>query len=231
LGFSHFDTSPYYGFGLAEIDLGEALHARASSTTISSKVGLYPPQHSRPTISRVWLRKLAGRLIRPLSRATVNWSVERASSSLDSSLRRLRRVHLDILFLHEPRADLMNTDEVLRWLERERAAGRVRFWGLAGEPCLVRPLVAQGHPLAQVIQVRDSLEPSEADDILRSGRQIDFCYGYVASAMKLPTKMPISEIFRRAFAKKPNGSILISTRRVERVGELAAYAAAINGTG
>ena len=42
-GFTHFDAAPYYGFGIAERELGQFLKARRGRVTITTKVGLYPP--------------------------------------------------------------------------------------------------------------------------------------------------------------------------------------------
>ena len=47
-GFSHFDTAPLYGFGMAERALGRAFgDARSEAVTIATKVGLYPPGGAR----------------------------------------------------------------------------------------------------------------------------------------------------------------------------------------
>jgi len=42
-GFSHIDTAPYYGFGLAEIEVGRFLEKHSNHLTVATKVGLYPP--------------------------------------------------------------------------------------------------------------------------------------------------------------------------------------------
>ena len=41
-GITHFDTSPYYGYGLAETDLGVFLRGQRAAYTVTTKVGLYP---------------------------------------------------------------------------------------------------------------------------------------------------------------------------------------------
>src|ERR1700733_3571333 len=89
-GFTHFDTAPYYGFGIAETTLGAFTRAR-HDITISTKVGLYPPGRTDQSSNLVWARKLAGKLIPYLSKPTVDFSVGRARESLRGSLRRLRR--------------------------------------------------------------------------------------------------------------------------------------------
>ena len=39
LGISHFDTSPYYGYGLSEIDLGLMSKGRRDHVSITTKIG------------------------------------------------------------------------------------------------------------------------------------------------------------------------------------------------
>src|SRR5262245_48808808 len=130
-GFTHFDTAPIYGFGLAERELGLILAAEPS-ITVATKVGLYPPGRSEQTWSAVSARKLLGRLYPSLSRVSVDLTVMRAEASLSGSLKRLGRERVDILFIHEPDAALIETEEWHQWLEQERKRGRLRAFGIAG---------------------------------------------------------------------------------------------------
>ena len=112
-GTTHFDTSPYYGFGLSESTLGRLARSHPGRTTIASKVGLYAPTSGEMTSSLVWLRKAVGKLIPSLNRPVVDWSVARASASLELTLRRLGCETLDFLMLHEPVYGLLDADEFL----------------------------------------------------------------------------------------------------------------------
>jgi len=102
IGISHFDTSPYYGFGIAERSLA-VLANRCATTTIATKVGLYPPGGADSTAVAMLWRKLAGVVMPGLSRPLVDFHVACARESLSGSLRRMRRERCDVLFLHEPR--------------------------------------------------------------------------------------------------------------------------------
>ena len=62
LGITHFDTAPYYGFGLAEVELGSVLSSKRDSVTISTKVGLYPKGNSSSSILNVWAKKISSKL-------------------------------------------------------------------------------------------------------------------------------------------------------------------------
>lgn len=94
-GIRHFDTAPYYGFGLSESRLGNALaHVSRASFTLSTKVG------------RV-IEEAAGRsghddgFAVDGRRARFDYSRAGVRRSLEDSLRRLGTDHIDVLFLHD----------------------------------------------------------------------------------------------------------------------------------
>ena len=89
-GFSHFDTAPYYGFGMAERDLAPLL-ASHHEVTVTTKVGIYPPGGELQSGPTIFLRKASGKIVRALSRRIIDGSVSRAQKSLEGSLKRLGR--------------------------------------------------------------------------------------------------------------------------------------------
>lgn len=132
LGFTHFDTSPYYGFGIAEKVLGEALKNN-TKTTIASKIGIYPPKLllKQSNIYEIIIRKAGGRIFHSLTQPKIDFSLSIASSSITRSLKNLNRNYLDILFIHEPDFDMINVDQLADWMDSEKY--RVRHFGFAGE--------------------------------------------------------------------------------------------------
>jgi aryl-alcohol dehydrogenase-like predicted oxidoreductase len=224
-GFSHFDTAPLYGFGLAEEELGVFLASQSSALTVATKIGLYPPRGSRPNLAWVWGQKALGRALPRLSRAMVSWSLAVAERSLDLSLRRLRRGHVDILFLHEPDPSLLHADEMLRWLERQQQLGKVRHHGAAGEAAAFAPWIVAGHPLCQVLQLRDSLDGREADVALGAARSLQFTFGYLSalSSASSPSARAMSprQVVQAALHRSQYGSVLVSSCAPEHVGELS----------
>ena len=82
-GVSYFDTAPYYGIGQAELALGAALQELGdAAVTISTKVG---------------------RIIDPATGAWhYDYSRDGVLRSLESSLGRLQRDHVDIVYVHDP---------------------------------------------------------------------------------------------------------------------------------
>ena len=223
-GFTHFDTAPYYGFGIAEQELGRFLKGRRGSVTITTKVGLYPPGGAHSNTASVWIRKVAGKVLPVFSRPLVDWSIAAAANSLESSLRRLRIDQIDLLLLHEPISGAVQSDVFLDWLKEEQRKGRIRAWGLAGQADCMDTWLSTDHPLAMVLQVRDSLDRREADLVRNRGRELQITYGYLSSSPRLPGVPNATEILERALRRNATGSILVSTRQLAHVGELAAVA-------
>lgn len=215
-GISHFDTSPYYGFGIAERSL--AVLAQRRETTVATKVGLYPPGAADSPPYAIFCRKVAGRLVPRFSRPLVDFSIDRARRSLAASLRRLKRERVDVLFLHEPRRDLVEADEWLRWLDSEK--DRIGAIGVAGEASQVLSFASTASPLATVIQTRDSLARQEAAPLRAAGREPQFTYGHLAHR----PAMQVTEILRRTIERWPETVLLISTRHLHRIEELASTA-------
>jgi D-threo-aldose 1-dehydrogenase len=91
-GISYFDTAPHYGFGLAERRLGEALEG--DTVLLSSKVGrvLEPTQIKGERHSFVDADPFEPRF---------DYTADGILRSYESSLARLRRDRVDILFAHD----------------------------------------------------------------------------------------------------------------------------------
>jgi D-threo-aldose 1-dehydrogenase len=94
-GIRHFDTAPYYGYGLSETRIGDALAGvERASYTLSTKVGrlidVDQDRHDRGDGFAV-----DGR------RAYFDYSRDGVLRSLESSLLRLRTERIDLLLLHD----------------------------------------------------------------------------------------------------------------------------------
>lgn len=216
-GITHFDTSPYYGYGLAEKDLGLFLSNKRSDFTVTTKVGLYPWCHASPYASFVWGRKGLGKLAPKLSMPYINWQVAYARRSFQQSLKRLRTDYIDFLFLHEPDLELIQTEEFMRWIEQESARGTVRSWGLAGLEERVKPWLCGDQKLANVIQTKDSLTCKEADFLVKHQRPFQFTYGYFSSHIHAIQARGVASIVEEALARNNTGAIIISTRDPARI--------------
>lgn len=220
-GFTHFDTSPLYGFGWAERALGTAFRGPDyMGLTFATKVGLYPPGGTEQSRLTVLARKALGRMVPSISRAVADWHVSRAKASLSKSLERLGREHIDLLLLHEPHNAIINTDEWMRWLEDE-TANRIVAFGISGTSEQVSPFIVGKSPIAQVVQMHDSITNKEADLLTNAGRKLQLTYGYISSA---PPGTEANTILSAALTRNKNGSVVVSTRNPERLSTFASLA-------
>jgi len=91
-GITHFDTAPYYGYGLSESRLGQALAGMDRHRfTLSTKVGRLVEQGSASDNGFA----VQGR------HAVFDYSRDGVMRSVEESLHRLRTDHVDILLLHD----------------------------------------------------------------------------------------------------------------------------------
>lgn len=94
-GIRHFDTAPYYGYGLSEQRLGQGLRGLPrASYTLSTKVGrcVYDDAEAAPGRDGF---AVAGR------RAEFDYSRDGVLRAFESSLQRLGTDHIDVLLLHD----------------------------------------------------------------------------------------------------------------------------------
>jgi D-threo-aldose 1-dehydrogenase len=104
-GINYFDTAPFYGHGLSEHRLGEALrpHDR-SRAVVSTKVG----RLLKPTRNAV---KTPGPFDGTLPfEITFDYSYDGAMRSLEDSLQRMGTSHVDIAFIHDVTAKWRGDD-------------------------------------------------------------------------------------------------------------------------
>ena len=135
-GISYFDTAPYYGFGLSERRLGDALREH-DSVRVSTKVGrlLEPDVTIEP-------HGLRDGFVSPLRfRPVFDYRHEAIYASWRASLQRLGLPSLDILYVHDIGRRTHGADHEhyftqltkgggLRALEELRSTGAIKAFGL-----------------------------------------------------------------------------------------------------
>ena len=140
LGINYFDTSPDYGKGRAEENLGLALKTYAVQAKrplhVCTKVEIMPDDFD----------DISGKIVR----------------SAEDSLRRLRLERIDVLMIHNPPRLSRNPDAAfwrpltqedflgpaLEGLTKLRETGKISFTGFTcenAEPAAVKPLLSTGH--------------------------------------------------------------------------------------
>ena len=111
-GMDFIDTSPFYGRGMSEVLLGQALKGvPRDSYLLGTKLGRYSVAH-------------------------FDFSAKRVAESVDISLERMKVDHLDICLCHDIEFVDMSqiVEETLPALRKIQEQGKVRFVGVSGYP-------------------------------------------------------------------------------------------------
>ena len=232
-GFSHFDTAPIYGDGFAENSLGRFLAGGLRQrVTLASKFGLPVNRLFEQLPSLMYAYRGLESFRRRLG-----WSVRghrvrdlspiSAEASLARSLRALRTDWLDILLVHEPvREDVSALLRLSDWLMQQKRSGRVRYLGLAGSATACVAVTRAMPGIFDILQVEDSLAGREADVLLKSGLPLQITYGYLRLhiAEHANSAVDALTIFQEAMQRNRCGSLLVSTRKPQRLRDLACLA-------
>ncbi|MGW4224362.1 aldo/keto reductase [Streptomyces bauhiniae] len=140
-GIRYFDTAPFYGAGLSEIRLGEALAGRPRDEyVLSTKVGRVIHDDVEDPAARELGEK--GGLFehgRP-NRMTDDYTADATLRSVEDSLKRLGTDRLDIVWVHDIAQDFHGDQWLARYesartgafrvLQKLRDEGVIKAWGL-----------------------------------------------------------------------------------------------------
>lgn len=229
-GFTHFDTARMYGDGMAERELGRLLKGRRGQVTLGTKFGLPAVRAFEALPPLLYAHRALGKFGRRV--LPHHWdhrprliSPEAAEQSLVRSLRALQTGWVDLLFLHEPQAsEVVSVLRLAEWLQRQKTNGRVRYLGLAGNAASCVEVARQIPGVFDVLQVEDSVAGHEANRVTAAGWPLQITFGYVRQTTKSSSTDALL-VLRQALDRNPNGMVLVSTRRPERLPALAALAA------
>ena len=222
LGFVHFDTSPAYGDGLAETELGQFLGNQRDRFVIATKYGIPADPIMERWSSLVPPLRIVGALARrigfrqyrmpPLTAAGLRESAER-------SLRRLKTDRIDILLLHEPRLErLPHPGDILEEFEKLRQGGLIRAFGLAGAWSGISKLIAAVPELAKVVQTAESEWPATFSPDITYGAITGENQNYLAPGIGSEAAL---ERLRSALIRRPNGVVIVSTTKISNLRVLA----------
>jgi D-threo-aldose 1-dehydrogenase len=249
-GVRHFDVARMYGLGAVEGELGRFAERRRGDIQIATKFGL-DPSGPATRLARYQAPARAAIARLPSLRAAIKrrdsalheprrYDGPAARRSLETSLRELRTDYVDFFFLHDPRpGDWVDVESVGEALEELRGTGRIRAWGLSGdpEPCL--PL-RDAFELPLAMQLRDGiLDPAIGR---RESGPAPIAFGVISDALgRILEYVSSSEERRRrwdrdvgvdcaqpgvvaslllqdALDRNHEGMVLFSTTRPERIG-------------
>lgn len=168
-GITHFDTAPYYGYGVCERALSYISH---EDITITTKFGIEVTGGNDQSYIEMSARKAIGRIIPSLNKVHLSYSIKNAEKSLEASLRRLKREKIDFFMMHEPSIGLLNMDEIHRWVENKISQGKILNFGVAGEKSKIKALSTELNGLSSNIQTNTSFDDLETD------LKIDYFFRY-----------------------------------------------------
>ena len=106
LGVNFFDSADFYGGYRSEEWLGKALSPHRDEVIIATKFGTIPGKGK-------------------------DFSVGHMRKSLEESLDRLRTDYIDVYQLHSPAASVLDDEELLAALQREKREGKIRYYGVS----------------------------------------------------------------------------------------------------
>jgi D-threo-aldose 1-dehydrogenase len=222
LGIRHFDAAPSYGHGLAELELGTFVKYR-EGITVATKYGRPASVWVAPIVAvsrrlarpAIAVRSIARRLV-PLHSVQPEITRQGLEQSVLASLRRLGLGRIDIHFLHEPTltriSDLSGVIETYASLQRQ---GLIAKWGLAGDFLSCKEICHAAGRSDIVIQTNEhqwdtSLIPEIVHGVISDSSQS-------FSSVSVRTESLVQQRVRSALARRPQGSILVSTTNIEHL--------------
>ena len=123
LGVTLFDAADTYGNGLSEELIAKAFPKQRDQIVIATKVGY----------DFVHYGEARGRGQREIPQDFSPEAIERAT---DAALKRLKTDRIDMLQLHNIRMEQVYDDAVWKTLEKLKASGKVRYYGIALGPAI-----------------------------------------------------------------------------------------------
>lgn len=133
-GIRYFDTAPFYGAGLSEIRLGEALsEKKRSDYLLSSKVGRIILKDEMEEKSGLFEDARQNKIL-------TDYTEEATLRSIEDSLKRLNTDYLDMIFVHDISPDFLGDEWITKFeearngafkvLDRLRDEGVIKSWGI-----------------------------------------------------------------------------------------------------
>ncbi|MEY2541085.1 MAG: hypothetical protein QOI22_687 [Verrucomicrobiota bacterium] len=123
LGVTLFDAADTYGNGLSEELIAKAFPNNRDQIVIATKVGYDFVTHG----------ETRGRGQREIPQ---DFSPDAITRATDAALKRLKTDHVDLMQLHNVRMEQVYDDALWTTLERLKASGKIRYYGIALGPAI-----------------------------------------------------------------------------------------------
>jgi len=249
-GLTHIDTARLYGGGKAEAIIGEAIAGRRPEIFLVSKGGILPAQNGWPKRIFNKALSTGRELIGDTFLPAPHWNEPRFGVfdvadlrvSLEASLENLGTDYLDLFLLHEVEVDHLTSGLVISALKDWVKEGVIRSYGIASTPFQSRGLLASGAEFS-FVQTAASVFDRNAKEfangeyktiihswlgpaLARFQRAFDMdqdlaiMAGSELSIDVRQSSQLAAYLLRHALASNPEGTVLFSTRRPERIKEM-----------
>jgi len=172
-GITHFDTARLYGYGEAEVALGDLLRRRRDQVTVTTKFGILPPRRSvvlnavksiarKVVVLQPRLREPFRRKAESMIKSGV-FDIPVLTQSLETSLKALGTDYVDILLLHECTETDTRNPKILAFLENLQSTGKIRAFGIATSAIHTGAILRANSRYCPVVQFQSSVfEPHQA---------------------------------------------------------------------
>lgn len=158
MGINLFDTADSYGRGRSEAVLGNVLGPKRNACVIATKVG-YSLSATDAIVARI------SRSVRGRGEKKQNFSVASLGRKVDASLRRLKTTFVDLLWLHNPPRQIIDSLHVHALLADLQAAGKIRYFGISCRT-IEDAIYTLGDSRYKIVQCEFSLRNAGRHDVL-----------------------------------------------------------------
>jgi len=213
-GFTHFDTSPLYGLGIAEKELGRFIKDNPG-ITVTTKFGLYPPGKSEKSYLEIYSRKALGRKFTSLSCAQSDFDLHLAKESLYRSLRRLNKDSIELFMLHEPPEHLLQKSDILEFLLQSKQRGLIQNFGVSGNIQNLNQFFLPTMDFLDVVQIQ---EIDFANFVHKfDGTMSIGAVRYGVGGFQEGKGIEYLQKLRNSVVQYPKNPIIVSTNKVDRL--------------
>lgn len=164
-GINYFDTAPNYSMGESELLIGRALKNKREKIIIATKTGVTSTvlgtlskklkYHLRPVRNMIMpFKNILPKIY--YSQRRSNFSPDFIHKTVEGSLRRLQTDYIDILYLHHPTNEVLETGSFINTFNELAREGKVRFFGISCDT-LEQAFLSINLPHISVIQIEISL--------------------------------------------------------------------------
>lgn len=215
-GITHFDTSPYYGYGIAEKDLGFLIKRNNSKKiTVATKIGIGLKGNIRLNIFFLICIKIIEKIFYKDFLVKRDFSLSYLKKSFNQSLKHLNKI--DILFIHEPYEDSIDVNGLMEWLNELIQKKQIVTWGVSGKLKSINWWIDKSNSLPPIIQLK--CEKGKKLREFNINKNHYFSYGYASYTNEINSSLIVSNI-EESLTNFDNHSALISSSSKKHIEEV-----------